>query len=172
LRSISAITPNGGVHVNTTRCDDRCLLGAVDLKDIRRQRLAHLAKMRNVVDNPSGLGELIGKKPNQVYNLLHGTASFGEKVARSIERAAGLPALWLDVDEEAGERLPGWPFEAVSLDRVVALDQTGRMFVEGSLAEALRLWESRAGQDAALKALSIGTSRPLKPKPKSSRRKV
>lgn len=137
MRSISAITPNGVSHVNTVRWSTGGLLAAVDLKDIRRQRLAKLAKMRNVVDNPSGLGLLIGKKPNQVYNLLSGKASFGEKVARSIEASAGLPVMWLDVDEEAGASLPGWPFKNVDLDRVLALSTEVRWMVEGGLIQIL-----------------------------------
>jgi hypothetical protein len=71
----------------------------VDLRDIRIQRLERFASRHGVKENPSALGELIGKKPNQVYNLLHRQSSFGEKVARSIEEAAGLPRYWLDIDE-------------------------------------------------------------------------
>lgn len=64
-------------------------------KLIRISRLKELANLRQV-DRPSDLGRLIGKQPNQVSDLLTGKASFGEKVARSIEEAAGLPRGWLD----------------------------------------------------------------------------
>lgn len=127
----------------------------MDLKELRRERLGRLAKLRHVEGDPSGLGLLIGKKPNQVYNLLHGTASFGEKVARSIEENAGLPKLWLDTDEEAGDRLPGWPFETISFDRWIALDEKDRVYVEGRLEEAIGSCERRS--EGALKAGSIGT---------------
>lgn len=109
----------------------------MDLKPIRQRRLADFARMKGVQDNPSGLGLLIGKRPNQVYNLLHGTASFGEKVARSIEQSAQLPTMWLDVDPEAGERLPGWPFAPSLLDRLITLGEHDRIYVEGRLEEAI-----------------------------------
>lgn len=140
--------------VNTERCYRYGLLLGVDLKDLRRTRLAHLAELRHVDNDPSGLGLLIGKKPNQVYNLLHGTASFGEKVARSIEENAGLPKLWLDIDEEAGERLPGWPFESISFDRWIGLSEKDRIYVEGRLDEAMKTVEGR--RTGALKGASIG----------------
>lgn len=66
------------------------------LREIRIQRLEQFARRHGVLGDPAGLGVLIGKKPNQVYNLLHKQSSFGEKVARSIEESAGLPHLWLD----------------------------------------------------------------------------
>ena len=87
------------VRVNTVRCDFYARLWPVDLRDIRIQRLQLFAQRHGVEGNPSALGELIGKKPNQVYNLLNRQSSFGEKVARSIEEAAGLPRYWLDIDE-------------------------------------------------------------------------
>lgn len=87
------------LRVNTVRCDFYGRLAAVDMKPIRIERLKLFAKRHGVADDHSGLGLLIGKKPNQVYNLLEGRASFGEKVARSIEEAAGLPVRWLDGEE-------------------------------------------------------------------------
>lgn len=42
------------------------------------------------------MGRLIGRKVNQVSDLLRGRSAFGERVARSIEEAAGLPVGWLD----------------------------------------------------------------------------
>jgi hypothetical protein len=71
----------------------------VDLKEIRRERLKQFARKHGVLEDPSGLGKLIGKEPNQVYNLLSGKASFGEKVARSIEENAGLQRRWLDEED-------------------------------------------------------------------------
>lgn len=64
------------------------------------------AKSRGVENDPAGLGKLIGKKPNQASNLLHGWSSFGEKVARDIEAAAGLPTLWLDSETGPLAELP------------------------------------------------------------------
>jgi hypothetical protein len=69
--------------------------GDMPQKLIRIARLKHFAKARGVV-GPVELGKLIGRKANQVSDLLSGRAPFGEKVARSIEAAAGLPHGWLD----------------------------------------------------------------------------
>lgn len=72
------------------------------LKLIRISRLKQLAKERGL-EGPGQLGEAIGRKTNQTSDLLHGRASFGEKVARSIEHAAGLPSGWLDEAQTASE---------------------------------------------------------------------
>lgn len=62
---------------------------------MRISRLKLLAAQRSL-KGPVAIGKAIGKKTNQVSDLLTGKASFGEKVARSIEEVAGLPAGWLD----------------------------------------------------------------------------
>lgn len=49
---------------------------------------------------PVQLGRAIGKSASQASDLLSGKASFGEKVARSIEAFAGLDVNWLDNLEE------------------------------------------------------------------------
>lgn len=67
----------------------------VSLKLVRIERLKLLRKERGE-PGPVEFGALIGKKPNQVSDLLSGRASFGEKVARSIEERAGKPARWMD----------------------------------------------------------------------------
>lgn len=76
--------------------------GTMPLKLIRIARLKQLAKLRGTA-GPVELGQLIRKKTNQVSDLLNGRASFGEKVARSIEEAAGLPHGWLDRLDEGTE---------------------------------------------------------------------
>lgn len=72
------------------------------LKLVRIARLKQFAKERGL-DGPVQLGEAIGRKTNQTSDLLHGRASFGEKVARSIEHAAGLPSGWLDEAQTVSE---------------------------------------------------------------------
>lgn len=91
----------------------------MDLKPIRIERLKAFAKSRGLVDNPSGLGALIGKEPNQVYNLLSGKGSFGEKVARSIEAKAGLPRNWLDTDAASERAVAMLSPEAVAIARAI-----------------------------------------------------
>ena len=75
--------------------------GAMSLKLIRIQRLKLLATQRGLF-GPVVLGAAIGKSTSQASDLLSGTASFGEKVARSIEEFAGLPFNWLDRIDEDG----------------------------------------------------------------------
>lgn len=70
-------------------------------KLIRIRRLKLLATQRGLV-GPVALGELIGKSPSQTSDLLSGIASFGEKVARSIESNAKLSTNWLDRLDEKG----------------------------------------------------------------------
>lgn len=68
------------------------------LKDIRIARLKQFQADKRAFAL-ADLGQLIGRKVNQVSDLINGRASFGEKVARSIEEAAGLPLGWLDDPE-------------------------------------------------------------------------
>jgi SOS-response transcriptional repressor LexA len=73
------------------------LSGAMSLKLIRIAALKRFAKSIGLDEKqPTALGKVIGKKPQQTANLLSGKAPFGEKVARSIEAEAGLPEGWLD----------------------------------------------------------------------------
>lgn len=67
----------------------------MSLKLIRITRLKQFFAQRGVEDL-SSRASLIGKKPNQASDLLTGKASFGEKVARSIEEHSELPLGWLD----------------------------------------------------------------------------
>lgn len=84
--------------------------GTMPKKHIRIERLKQFARQRGV-EGPVELAKLIGRKANQVSDLLRGTASFGEKVARSIEEVAGLPDGWLDTldDEVAIPSAPAGP---------------------------------------------------------------
>lgn len=84
------------MNPKSTSFDDMPLIqSGMSLKLVRITRLKQFAKMRNL-EGPVALGAAIGKKPNQTSDLLSGKASFGEKVARSIEESAGLPTGWMD----------------------------------------------------------------------------
>lgn len=72
---------------------------SMTLKLVRIARLKKFAKDRQI-EGPVQLGQAIGRKTNQASDLLAGRASFGEKVARSIEEFAQLPPGWLDEDED------------------------------------------------------------------------
>ena len=71
------------------------LLVCMSLKLIRISRLKQFAASKRI-EGPVALGLVINKKPNQTSDLLSGKASFGEKIARSIEEYVGLPKNWLD----------------------------------------------------------------------------
>lgn len=109
----------------------------MDLRETRIQRLRLFAQRHGAEENPSLLGELIGKRPNQVYNLLNRHASFGEKVARSIEEAASLPRGWLDAaDAEPAGLSP----ELLDLAAAVeTLPPKQRDWVMMTLREAVKL---------------------------------
>lgn len=78
----------------------------MSLKLIRIQRLKEFAALRGL-DGPVALGAAIGRKANQVSDLLNNRGSFGEKLARSIEEAAGLPSGWLDTLGDGNNTSPG-----------------------------------------------------------------
>jgi hypothetical protein len=72
-----------------------CQHETMSLKLIRIARLKEFVASRRL-EGPVAIGKAIGKKPNQVSDLMSGKAPFGEKVARSIEAFAGLTDNWLD----------------------------------------------------------------------------
>lgn len=81
--------------------------GRMSQKLIRITRLKQFVSMRGL-EGPAAIGVAIGKRPNQVSDLLSGKASFGEKVARSIEVAANLPLNWLDAIADGAQAVgPG-----------------------------------------------------------------
>jgi SOS-response transcriptional repressor LexA len=69
--------------------------GHMSLKLIRISRLKQFFAKQGL-EELADRSKAIGKKVNQTSDLVTGKASFGEKVARSIEENAGLPAGWLD----------------------------------------------------------------------------
>ncbi len=72
------------------------------IADIRRRRLA-LAINTLAAGSQAEFARLCDKTPQKVSGMLRGTESFGEKIARDIEKKAGLPAGWLDIDEAGAE---------------------------------------------------------------------
>lgn len=71
----------------------------MSLKLVRIERLKQLQRARNAT--MVELAQLIGRKANQTSDLLNGRASFGEKIARSIEEHAHLPSGWLDEADDS-----------------------------------------------------------------------
>ena len=107
----------------------------MSLKEIRIARLKAFAAMKEA-PGPVELGKLIGRKTNQTSDLLTGKASFGEKLARSIEAFAGLPDRWLDV--ERGE-LAYWPFSEELQQVVSRLDAQSTARLEAVMRATLGL---------------------------------
>lgn len=81
--------------------------GDMSLKLIRIARLKQFQAERRV--GVVELAALIGKQPQQANDLLSGRASFGEKVARSIEENAGLESDWLDQQPDGGVKVAVLP---------------------------------------------------------------
>lgn len=64
-------------------------------KDRRQQNLVRL--IHEMTDgNQAQFADLIGKSPSYLGQLVRGVGSFGERVARQIERQCGKPRGWLD----------------------------------------------------------------------------
>ncbi len=81
----------------------------MDIQETRRDRLRLLIS-DEYSGNVSRFGQLIGKSQSQLSSTLTGRKGFGERLARQIENAIGLPKGWLDrvddaqnVEEEAPE---------------------------------------------------------------------
>ncbi|WP_124832920.1 hypothetical protein [Burkholderia sp. Bp9031] len=67
----------------------------MDLPDVRRARLGHLIATRYHGRQVDFLKES-GESQSEISGMLNGRKSFGEKKARKIELAVGLPKGWLD----------------------------------------------------------------------------
>jgi phage repressor protein C with HTH and peptisase S24 domain len=82
--------------------------GDMSLKLVRIARLKQFQAEKQA-GGAVELGRLIGKSVQQTSDLLSGRASFGEKVARSIEDFAALPPGWLDEEDETGIKVLAAP---------------------------------------------------------------
>ena len=78
----------------------------MDMPSIRRANLIRQYR-RLSPDDVTGFGKIIGKSQSATSDLLQGRKSFGEKMARSIERNAGWPAMSLDQPDGSGNTEPG-----------------------------------------------------------------
>lgn len=75
----------------------------MDIKEIRRKNLDGL--VRGLGDgNQRKLGELIGKDPSLISQILQGSRNMGEKLARDIEQSLNMKNGALD---ELDEKKPG-----------------------------------------------------------------
>ncbi|WP_141111351.1 hypothetical protein [Chromobacterium haemolyticum] len=72
------------------------------ISDIRRQNLIRLIEER-FDNNQTVFAGKTGKKQSQISDMVRGTKSFGEKIARDLEHRLSLPPFWLDsIDHKEG----------------------------------------------------------------------
>lgn len=121
------------------------------LKEIRVQRLHKLlAELK--VKGPVELATFLGRKTNQVSDLLHGRASFGEKLARDIEARCGYPVGWLDSEDawrDSSELRPEVFQVALTINQLPDRQREWVLEVLGSTIEAAR-------RTIAPQAISLG----------------
>lgn len=70
------------------------------ISDIRRQNLIRLIEER-FDNNQTVFAGKTGKRQSQISDMVRGTKSFGEKVARDLEHRLDLPPFWLDSMERS-----------------------------------------------------------------------
>jgi plasmid maintenance system antidote protein VapI len=114
--------------------------------------------------NVTEFARSIGMAQSQIADMLDGRKSFGEKVARKIEKLLerhGKPSVQLDADYEADELLSNpsatvgtWPFKAVTYDRFMRLPQRVKDRIELAVTqhvdhheESVRSWERQAKRE-------------------------
>lgn len=75
----------------------------METAEIRRKILAEIVAR----DGLSSVAKRVGKPDSQINDMLNGRKSFGEKVARAIEKryAPDLPSGWLDRDENVPTKI-------------------------------------------------------------------
>lgn len=113
----------------------------------RLEWLRHYCRAKNIVNargepGSAELAERIGRTQNYCSQLLHGTKSFGEDIARHIEERLGL--LPWDLDGGAG-----WPFPDIDRRRYDTLDKTQKVEIQGAVRKMLIDFE---GQKETAKA--------------------
>lgn len=94
----------------------------VEIQELRRRRLRDWIKA-NHESVVMRFAASINKPQSQVADMLDKRKSFGEKIARQIERLAKMPPLYLDTDPSAGSgaREPTLAYHGIQLTRAGAL---------------------------------------------------
>lgn len=117
--------------------------GDMDIQAARRQAL--LRYIRDHHDgNVTEFAAAVGKSQSQIAWMLKGKKPFGERVARSIERAAAMPHLWLDREADDTTQPVGQTIGLrVAVSRWKALSRAERAHIEAQVESALQAFESR-----------------------------
>lgn len=71
--------------------------------DVRREKLKKLA---DKAGGSASLAKQYGLNPDYLYQLVNGRRNIGEKSARNLELAMGLPSKGLEIDDESPSLLP------------------------------------------------------------------
>lgn len=107
----------GDWRVDHARTDNK----SVEIKELRRSRLRQWI-VDQFAGNASEFARFVKRTQPQIQDMLDGRKSFGEKVARSIEKAARMPPGHLDDVRIANEvREPAALYHGVMLTRAGAL---------------------------------------------------
>lgn len=117
---------------------DVCLSrGWVNVRDPRRP-------------SPTKLAQAIDREVNYCSDLLKGSRSFGEEIARHIEDRLALPRYFLDgvVAVNTGSSA-GWPFPGIDKARFDALDPMSQGEIQGKVREMIARFEADKGNAAA-----------------------
>jgi hypothetical protein len=142
----------------------RCNVGMED-QEIRRQRLRAWINA-NLNGNEAELARQTNRKPSQISDTLAGRKSFGEKLARSIERKLRMPKDYLDNDGDVASL--GLPADVTAL--IVAYADLLPEQQERALADfRLKAAENRHNYELMEKKFGTKGSRPppMKKSPKA-----
>lgn len=91
--------------------------------------------------SPGALAEAIDRKSNYCSDLLNGTRSFGEDIARHIESRLGLPKWHLDGGA-------GWPFPQIDKGRFDALEGWQKTEIQGLVRAKIKEFEAENAANA------------------------
>ena len=86
--------------------------------------------------NQAEFARQANKPASQINDMLSGIKSFGDKVARALERNAGLPRFYL-------EGVVLWPFRGIDPERYERLDEEQKREIEGAIRLLITQFEGQ-----------------------------
>lgn len=122
---MAAISPYGDTPVNTVWGFHHLVFNrhtrGMDIQELRRERLREWIRL-NYDSVVMRFCQAVGKAQSQMADMLDGRKSFGEKVARDLEKLAHMPPLYLDTDPGSyAVREPTMGYHGIQLTRAGAL---------------------------------------------------
>jgi hypothetical protein len=124
-------------------------------------RLENLRRFMDAHKPPITGGQLaidLQVRKSFTSELLAGRKAFGEKLARKIEAAYGLPRGWLDEADSPVDAAPvtDWPFERISPQAWAGLTERQRGAIEAAAVAAMREVQSVVAEDLSRKQPARG----------------